>query len=706
MSKIQPAPHDIEPAVSHKPELSAVKTPVLKKAVAAMQLGASNLVHEGSEDWLFLVAGSNSVIDLYQHDSSFTPELGEQWVDLLRERTTRFEKQGIQYLHLSAPEKLTVLHKHFLDKLENIDGSPTLYMAKNHAAEVPCFVNVVPFFQGQVDETMLYWKTDTHWSCWGCYAAYQVLCGRIGVQARTDLLGYPFNEGPVLFDLGAKLSTHRKEKARFYHFNQQSTRVFANPIVRFKEENGLVDEPSLHVGSHVVFRNNSEDAIDKRIMLFGDSFSEYRTHLLTGMLAETFREVHFIWNASIDHAYVESIKPDVVISELAERFMVRVPEDNLDIHQFAGARLEEFKALPRNAKAAFNTKPELIQQQLFGQETYELNKPITVQPECVDKDNDKLMTTNPVRLTVVEDAKVYFQGGRTQIRSSDGDLVVQNRVDDELNRKIDWQTHNKLPGTSLILGDSSGAHCYYHWIVDLLPKLGMVEKAGIKLSSIDNFLVRELNDSFHTETLERFGIDRSRVVQTKNNPYLDCDRVIQIQLNNGINLKMNRYIPSFLRHAYPPVYSAGDRIKLYISRPNGVRRGIANEEALIPILKAAGYTVTAMEGMSVLEQSQLLAKADVLISPHGGALTNMVFCRPGIKVVELFGRHVYPFYYGLAQMCGHDYYPVLEDCADYSRLIQFKTASSLGSTEIQKTTRAQHFNVDPNVLRDVLEAVA
>ena len=575
---VDQAKQQIEATTPGKPGLSVVKTSVQEAAVETEQMPVINPVHEGSDDWLFLVAGSNSVIDLYSENSSFTPELAQQWVDLLRQRSSRFQEQGIQYLHISAPEKLTVLHKHFLDELDNIDGSPTVYMAKNHAADVPCFVNVLPLFHAQSDNIMQYWKTDTHWSCWGCYAAYQRLCGRMGVKARTDLMQYPFNEGEVLFDLGAKLEKPRKEKARFYHFNKRSKRSFANSIVLFKEEYGLVDEPSLHVGSHVVFRNDSNDAVNKCIMLFGDSFSEYRTHLLTGMLAETFSEVHFIWNASIDHGYVESIKPDVVISELAERFMVRVPVDDLDIRQFAADRLAEFKALPQNAEAAFNVPSRFTQEELFGRETYGLNKPISVQSGCLDVNNDESMTTNPVRLTVVDDAKVFFMGGRTQITSSDGKAVVRYRIEDEHRKELELQTYRKLPGTSLVLGDSMGAHCYYHWMVDLLPKLGMVEKAGIKVSSIDNFLVRELNNSFHIETLERFGIERSRVVQTKNDQYLDCDRVIHVNVNNGINMKMNRFIPTFMKHLYPPVYPVGDRIKLYISRPKGVRRGIANEK--------------------------------------------------------------------------------------------------------------------------------
>jgi len=223
--------------------------------------------------------------------------------------------------------------------------------------------------------------------------------------------------------------------------------------------------------------------------------------------------------------------------------------------------------------------------------------------------------------------------------------------------------------------------------------------------ALDHFLVRDMNDSFHKQTLERLGIDAARVVQTKNDNHLECERLLMVKFDNGINLKMNRFIPNWMKHVYPPTYPIGKRIKLYISRPEGVRRGVANEAQLLPILRRAGYTIESMEGMSVIEQAQLLARADVLISPHGGALTNMVFCKPGIKVVELFGRHVYPFYYGLAQMCGHDYHAIVENAEDYPRLIHYEAASKVGSAAFQKQTRTKSFNVDLDAFKATLDAL-
>jgi hypothetical protein len=99
----------------------------------------------------------------------------------------------------------------------------------------------------------------------------------------------------------------------------------------------------LHIGSRVVFSN--EQAPDPRkIVVFGDSFSEYRPHLLTGILAETFAETHFLWASQIDWGYVNRVKPDFLITELAERFMTHVPTGDVDVDALAAEKVSTFKA--------------------------------------------------------------------------------------------------------------------------------------------------------------------------------------------------------------------------------------------------------------------------------------------------------------------------------------------------------------------------
>ena len=67
------------------------------------------------------------------------------------------------------------------------------------------------------------------------------------------------------------------------------------------------------------------------VLLFGDSFSEFRPHLLTAMLAETYRDLHFVWSASLDFDLIGHIRPQIVISEIAERLMATLPDDSFQV---------------------------------------------------------------------------------------------------------------------------------------------------------------------------------------------------------------------------------------------------------------------------------------------------------------------------------------------------------------------------------------
>lgn len=664
-------------------------------------------VHVGKDGWLFLVSGSNSVIDLYQKSSSFTPKLAKNWVSLLQSRQTKLAGRGIKYLFLPAPEKLTVLHKHYDGKISNIHGSPIHTMVNDHAKQVPCLINVLPAYEKQADTLKSYWKTDTHWSFWGCFVAYQQLCARMGIASRPELLKAPFDEGEVLFDLGAKLPDPVREKARFYKLIQSAERVYANPMVRFKENNQLVNEASLHVGSHVVYKNNSDKVAKLKVVLFGDSFSEYRPHLLTGMLAETVSELHFIWNTQLDYEYIDLINPDVVINEQAERFMVQVPEDNLCIQTFCNSRLNDYKNQRLENEETTSSAPAIVKRTpMLPADSYPLEAPGTVQNDCLNGDRDIEMKTNRVTMVEIERARLLFDGSECMIKTEDGHVVAQfgPKVEGKLNP---WTPCKKLSGTTLLLGYSQGAHCYYHWMLDILPKLGLLKNSGIDLNTIDHILVREVNNSFQGETLKHLGINRAKIIETKNDPFYQCERLLHVVLDNGINLKMNRFVPNWLTQSFPKSNEQSERLKLYVSRPKNVRRGIANENKLIPIFKDFGFTVRSMEGMSVAEQAELFSRVDVLVSPHGGALTNMVFAKPGTKVVELFGRHVYPYYYGLASVCGHEYHAILENPAeDYQRLIKHSLAAQAGSASQQRQTNAQSFNVSPEQLRDMLRSIA
>ena len=80
--------------------------------------------------------------------------------------------------------------------------------------------------------------------------------------------------------------------------------------------------------------------------------------------------------------------------------------------------------------------------------------------------------------------------------------------------------------------------------------------------------------------------------------------------------------------------SAGAK-RIYVSRLGSLKRVLVNEAELEAALAARGFTIVKPETLSVREQVALFHQADVIVAPAGAALANVLFCRPGAKVIEL-----------------------------------------------------------------------
>jgi hypothetical protein len=131
--------------------------------------------------------------------------------------------------------------------------------------------------------------------------------------------------------MGSKFDPPIFEPVKFYDFRMKSARVYRNAITRYLETPEFGAQ--IHVGTHVRYLNRTSGAQKKKILIFGDSFSSQRGDALTAMLAETARDVEFVWSSNLDWPFIKRVKPDVVIYELVERFMTVLATDNLSIRR-------------------------------------------------------------------------------------------------------------------------------------------------------------------------------------------------------------------------------------------------------------------------------------------------------------------------------------------------------------------------------------
>ena len=290
---------------------------------------------------------------------------------------------------------------------------------------------------------------------------------------------------------------------------------------------------------------------------------------------------------------------------------------------------------------------------------------------------DKIMKTNPVTVYSNNDVRFVFQGaaGKGVFVNEDGEVIHQFLGGDSSIFES-AESEKRIKGKTFLLGRPNSKKFYYHWVVDDLARLGYLKDAGYRLDEFDNFLMMAEPNKWQAETLVKAGVDLNKIVVVTDLEADTCDEFFHIEAGNGMGLKMNRRIPSYLNSlfSHQSESEVKDRVKLYVSRPKNGNRSIEGEEHYTQLLEQNGFTITTLDGLNVQEQVDLFRRADVVVAPHGGALTNLVYCRPGTQVVEIFGRHVYPFYYGLSELCGLDYHAILEDESDLRCLVNFAEA--------------------------------
>jgi len=318
----------------------------------------SIMVHRGRDGWLFLTGGTNFVTTLYQRDSGHLPDAALlQWRDAIVERARRCREAGVGYAHLVVPEKLTIYGDMQAEPLVDPALAPVIRLAQLFKGDAAAagWVDLVEPMLDYRRKADLYWRTDTHWTPTGCLLAYEALCNALGLRRNDDVVMRPLHDVKKLLDLGSKLDPQRWEPVREACWLKDARRIYENAVVRFLETPAYGAE--IHVGCHAIFKNPRAPNVCK-VLLFGDSFSSPGPHSLTAILAETVSDLEFVWSANVDWSLVQRVRPDIVVTQIAERYMAIEPNDRFNLRwtemfQAFRGRRKRFEAWRRIVLAAW-----------------------------------------------------------------------------------------------------------------------------------------------------------------------------------------------------------------------------------------------------------------------------------------------------------------------------------------------------------------
>lgn len=280
-------------------------------------------------------------------------------------------------------------------------------------------------------------------------------------------------------------------------------------------------------------------------------------------------------------------------------------------------------------------------------------------------DADRVIVSEGSFVDQVANGVVWHDAHNTQVLNAGGAEIVEHSVGcTQVLQALVLPCEPTWLGRRAIVLGARGAHNYYHWTLDIIPRLAVLEAAGIRLQADDIFVVPFARQSFAVQLLARFGIAESQIFETETDtPYITADQLLVPWLQNKMGLTMSAWLPRYLRQSVKNQLTTineptREGRKLFISRSAATADGrtLGNQGQLEAILEKYGFEIVLPERYSVDQQAELFSTASVVVAVHGAGLANLVYCAPGTTVIEFYGEHLSPCYQAISALAGHRYY--------------------------------------------------
>jgi capsular polysaccharide biosynthesis protein len=174
---------------------------------------------------------------------------------------------------------------------------------------------------------------------------------------------------------------------------------------------------------------------------------------------------------------------------------------------------------------------------------------------------------------------------------------------------------------------------YYHWTMDCLGRLAAADAAAME--GTVGVLVPEFCRPFHAAGFALSGLTQPpRTVAA--DATLRVDELVVPWSVTGQHRPHPCVRPFFERIAQAAGTAArGGPRRIYVDRRIDANRQLLNEAAVIAALAPLGFVPVRLEKLSLAEQIGLFGHAEAIVAPHGAGLVNLVYARPGCRLVEL-----------------------------------------------------------------------
>lgn len=270
---------------------------------------------------------------------------------------------------------------------------------------------------------------------------------------------------------------------------------------------------------------------------------------------------------------------------------------------------------------------------------------------------------NKAECVVINDFNYNVNPG---IENRDGTLLKQK--DSLLVLRYDDENCRSTHESGIILSGKFSFN-YYHVIYEILIKLLILEKVSIPddvpliidrgIFEVESF--KAIFESLNSSNRDIVLIDKNEVMSFNNLYWISSVNEIPAHIKNPSDcliedIKFDITLLHQMRERLLIIKSERQfPKKFFIARKTFKRRSF-NEDEVISLLKRYGFGVISPEEYLFAEQIALFNNAELIIGGSGAALSNLLFCNKGCKVICLYSMKIKsPIFSTIAYANGVDF---------------------------------------------------
>jgi len=206
-----------------------------------------------------------------------------------------------------------------------------------------------------------------------------------------------------------------------------------------------------------------------------------------------------------------------------------------------------------------------------------------------------------------------------------------------------------LRGRTLNLAGLWADGNFFHWMLDVATKAEIYRRALGDWSALDHILMPSLSTPTTRLIESNLGLPKEKILRLSAKDHYQCDELLapSLPMAGGACFP---WMVEFHRRLLAPAQSDGTS-RLFINRK--CTRTIENHQEIALWLESKGFA-EASEDIEILRGQ--LASATHIVGVHGAALTNLVYARPGARLLELIPTsNPWPCFRTLAAAAGLAY---------------------------------------------------